>query len=236
MNNRLIGFIPLSIIILLAMLLSAGTAPSVSAAILSSQNSLVLDSASQPNAIAGQYIVFFQDSVMDPQQAANDMAQSYGLSLLDIYDVLDAFSATIPPQSLAGVSADRRVLEIDPNLIAGIASTTLPASSTITTASHTQRTFADGQQASTGLQRIGGSNDGVHQTLTNKGTGVGIAVLDTGIDLNHPDLPPVQNGKTCIKGTKNAQDDNGHGTHVAGIISARDNGIGVVGVAPQATL
>src|SRR5207302_9157880 len=64
----------------------------------------------------------------------------------------------------------------------------------------------------------------------------GVAVIDTGIDLSHPDLSGVQNGTNCIKRYQSADDDNGHGTHVAGIIAARDNGLGVVGVAPAATL
>lgn len=74
--------------------------------------------------------------------------------------------------------------------------------------------------------------------ITNTGSGVGIAVLDTGIDLSHPDL--VQNlgtsSKSCVSGTPSAQDDNGHGTHVAGTISAVNNAIGVVGVAPDTKL
>jgi subtilisin family serine protease len=62
-----------------------------------------------------------------------------------------------------------------------------------------------------------------------------IAVIDTGIDLKHPDLRVVNN-KTFVPGTKNGNDDNGHGSHVAGTAAAIDNGIGVVGVAPGARL
>jgi subtilisin family serine protease len=62
---------------------------------------------------------------------------------------------------------------------------------------------------------------------------VDVAVLDTGIDLSHPDLNVVQ-GPNFIKGSKNSDDDNGHGSHVAGIIGAKDNAFGVVGVAPGA--
>ena len=70
----------------------------------------------------------------------------------------------------------------------------------------------------------------------NKGAGVGVAIIDTGIDLTHPDLASaIVAQKSCISG-KTANDDNGHGTHVAGTIAARSNTIGVVGVAPQANL
>jgi subtilisin len=62
-----------------------------------------------------------------------------------------------------------------------------------------------------------------------------IAILDTGVDLTHPDLN-VFRQQTFVGGTSSAMDDNGHGTHVAGIAAAKDNGIGSVGVAPGARL
>ena len=70
------------------------------------------------------------------------------------------------------------------------------------------------------------------------GQGVKVAVLDTGVDLTHPDLVPnldIALGKNCIT-TGPPQDGHGHGTHVAGIIAAADNGVGVIGVAPKATI
>ena len=63
-------------------------------------------------------------------------------------------------------------------------------------------------------------------------------VIDTGIDLDHPDLV-VDAGRSrnfVSRGKKSADDGHGHGTHVAGTIGAVDNGIGVVGVAPGATV
>lgn len=67
------------------------------------------------------------------------------------------------------------------------------------------------------------------------GNGVRVAVLDTGIDDNHPDLS-VTNGVSMVPGTTSWDDDNGHGTHCAGIIGARNNATGVVGVAPRSEL
>jgi uncharacterized repeat protein (TIGR01451 family) len=61
-----------------------------------------------------------------------------------------------------------------------------------------------------------------------------VAVIDSGIDLTHTDLNAV-NGKNCIGGGT-AKDDNGHGTHVAGTIGAKNNGAGVIGVAPGTKL
>ncbi|NUT50060.1 MAG: S8 family serine peptidase [Saccharothrix sp.] len=63
---------------------------------------------------------------------------------------------------------------------------------------------------------------------------VDVAVIDTGIDLDHPDLNVNTAGaKNCSSG-RSADDGNGHGTHVAGTIGAKDDGNGVVGVAPGA--
>jgi minor extracellular protease Epr len=69
------------------------------------------------------------------------------------------------------------------------------------------------------------------------GKNVKIAVLDTGISNSHPDLT-VSGGINLVGKSKNNKwnDDNGHGTHVTGIIAARNNSIGVIGVAPDAEL
>ncbi len=70
-----------------------------------------------------------------------------------------------------------------------------------------------------------------------QGAGVKVAVVDTGIDLAHPDLAAsIVGGYNAIYSFKSADDDNGHGTHVAGIIGAINNAIGVVGVAPKVSL
>lgn len=74
----------------------------------------------------------------------------------------------------------------------------------------------------------------VQQTYTGKNVSIGI--LDTGIDTSHPDLK-VTGGVCVLSECKNGYiDDNGHGTHVAGIIGAQNNNEGIVGVAPGARL
>ncbi|MBI2761935.1 MAG: S8 family peptidase [Chloroflexi bacterium] len=67
------------------------------------------------------------------------------------------------------------------------------------------------------------------------GQGVRVAVVDTGVGP-HIDLALPVAGATFVPGSISANDDNGHGTHMAGTILARRNGIGVVGVAPKASL
>ena len=73
--------------------------------------------------------------------------------------------------------------------------------------------------------------------VISKGQGVKVGVIDTGIALNHPDLAENVAGQVnIIHPMRSGNDDNGHGTHVAGIIAALDNQVGVVGVAPRARL
>lgn len=86
------------------------------------------------------------------------------------------------------------------------------------------------QQVSYGTTKVGGAKDG---------TGLTAWVIDTGIDLDHPDLNvDASRGFTLFnsKGRPNMDDENGHGTHVAGTIGAKDNLIGSLGVAANATV
>jgi subtilisin family serine protease len=74
-----------------------------------------------------------------------------------------------------------------------------------------------------------------------RGAGVRVAVVDTGVDATHPDFdgrvtPGVAFDDGGPRLGQGGVDPNGHGTHAAGIIGAGDNGIGVVGVAPQVTI
>jgi serine protease len=92
-----------------------------------------------------------------------------------------------------------------------------------------------------GLERIGAPDAWAQAT----GRGVTIAVVDSGVDLQHQDLRDKVTGQvSCIgangderKCTGSAQDDNGHGTHVSGIaLATTDNHLGIAGVAPDADL
>ena len=74
-----------------------------------------------------------------------------------------------------------------------------------------------------GVEHIGA--DLVHGY--NQGEGVRVAVIDTGIDLDHPDLS-VASHVSFVFGAPTGNDDNGHGMHVAGTVAALDNSIGVI--------
>ena len=89
----------------------------------------------------------------------------------------------------------------------------------------------DPQETPWGITRVGGAGSGAGKTA---------CVLDTGVDLDHPDLNvDVANSITVFtrgKDSKSADDGHGHGSHVSGTIAAIDNSIGVVGVAEGATI
>jgi len=91
-------------------------------------------------------------------------------------------------------------------------------------------TTTGAQVVPAGVQRIGAAPGSLPLT----GAGVGVAVVDTGLDFSHRDLQPL--GGVCFTAFTSCQDDEGHGTHVGGIIAARDNAVDVVGVAPDALL
>ena len=90
------------------------------------------------------------------------------------------------------------------------------------------------QMVSYEVQRVG-----IPETDSD-GTNIGIALLDTGIDFAHPDLKPALDytvtAYNAFTPGFSCQDDGGHGTHLAGLIAAQNNGIAIVGVAPEAKL
>lgn len=67
------------------------------------------------------------------------------------------------------------------------------------------------------------------------GKGIKVGVLDTGIDTDHEDLK-LSGGVSFVSSGTSYDDDNGHGTHVAGIIAAQNNDFGIKGIAPNVEL
>ena len=82
----------------------------------------------------------------------------------------------------------------------------------------------------------GGSQGATDVIAGQGGWGIKVAVIDTGVDCSHADLVGGCAYGANFVNAALALDDHGHGTHVAGTIGARDNGQGVIGVAPEVEL
>ncbi len=167
--------------------------------------------------------------IVELQPGANPVvvAARHGVGPTFLYSrVVNGFSAKIPPGLVQRVQDDPQVRSVTPDrVIAAIDRATGKPGSGGGAGSI--------QVVPAGVARVGAARDNNPFPLVT-GEGVGVAIIDTGIDLNHADLivSPVSFSAFGVTG----QDDHGHGTHVAGIVAAKDNTIGVVGVAPGATL
>jgi subtilisin len=171
--------------------------------------------------IPGQYIVVLKDGVTERATAADHARK--GADVFQHYrHVLNGYAARLSGSQLAAVRADGRVQYVAPDEEVASACDRVPGSPDVP------------QQLPCSVDRIDGESS---STRSGDGTGsvnVNVAVLDTGIDLEHPDLNVV-GGTNCSTGD-GFDDQNGHGTHVAGTIAAEDNGFGVAGVSPGARL
>ncbi len=134
---------------------------------------------------------------------------------------LKGFSVKIPPGQLKKLENDPAVLRVtEDQVINLIEPSARPGSGDVQ---------ASGQVIPWGIQRVGGGSE-------YKGNSVAW-IIDSGIDLNHPDLNvDASRSAWFVNRVSSADDDNGHGTHVAGTVAAINNGIGVVGVAAGATV
>ena len=125
---------------------------------------------------------------------------------------LTGFAADLNGPQLERLLADRAVTAVEPDA---------------EISAHGMQALAKGETAPPGVRRTGGATTALaHQPAT-----TAVAVIDSGIDLANAELDAVS-GTNCVKPGSPAQDDNGHGTNVAGVIAARNSGSGVVGVAP----
>ncbi|MGH2724233.1 MAG: S8 family serine peptidase [Actinomycetota bacterium] len=162
---------------------------------------------------ADPYVVVLDDSVKDPKAVADEHAAEHGVNVFRVYrHALKGYAAMISPNRVDDVEAEDQVAFLSADRPVHAVAQTLP----------------------TGVNRIEGD---VSSTKSGDGTGtvnVAVAIIDTGIDIDHPDLN-VAGGRNCSTG-RSFDDGNGHGTHVAGTVAAKDDNEGVVGMVPGAPL
>ena len=169
------------------------------------------------------WIVVLRPGAAHVPDVASDMARAYGAQRGFVYEhALKGFSMRASPQAAAAIASSPLVAYVEKDMLHTIGEQVMPTG--------IQRIFAGGNEN----LDIDGSDD--------FRVDVDVAVIDTGIDWQHPDLDVV-GGINCAAGNifrtvcnGDGDDDHYHGTHVAGTIGAIDNGLGVVGVAPGARL
>ena len=179
-----------------------------------------------PEQIRDRYVVILNDGA-EPWSVANEMAQERGLAISNVYgNAVNGFSATIPKGQLDKVSSDSRVKYIEQDAIVTIYKK--PADKPGKGGNGDDDSTTPSQITPTGISLIKSTTTGT--------VDVNIAVIDTGIDTNHPDLNVVDGANFVFRGKNSFDDGHGHGTHVAGTIAAIDNNQGVIGVVPGANL
>jgi len=183
--------------------------------------------------LARRIVVFTGDVSHTPAQAA--LVRAFGGEPLQALPLVNGMSVLLPPAAEAGLRARWEVLRVEVDA---------PVRALGKPATPPGRDKDGGEQPPQalpwGVDRI----DAEWAWGVSRGAGVSVAVIDSGIDKNHPDLTANLAGgiNFVSKNWRKPADPNdwddayGHGTHVAGIIAAADNEIGVVGVAPEAAL
>jgi subtilisin family serine protease len=184
-----------------------------------------------PDPVDSSYIVVFNSSVASAAQVAGQHASGHGTVVTHTYEwALKGYAAAIPDSQLAGLAGDSRVagvqaddvgLPLDP-----------PAVSLETVDECEMTPGSNSEVVPCGIERIRAADK------ANKGSGIRVAVIDTAVAENVDDLTAnIAERHNCIDDSLiPGLTPNGHGTRVAGIIAARENGFGVVGVAPEALI
>src|ERR1043166_5352511 len=180
--------------------------------------------------VPDQYMIAFNANIQNPVAEANRLAGTYQGRVISVYQRLGRFaSLQIPAAQYDAFSRDPAIALVEPTFIGRAAQQGTPTG--------IRRMFSYPAIPSNNrvLPRPAAQSYNRNVFFGNNATPnrVHVAVIDTGIDVNHPDLNVVVNqpfnGYPPI-------DEHGHGTHVAGIIAARANNLGVVGVYPGAPL
>ncbi len=176
---------------------------------------------SQGNSGRVEVIVGFHER---PGAEQVQMLENVGGQVMWAFSIVPAITISIPEAAVPGIERNPRVRYVEPNF---------------------ELHAHEDQVVPWGITRVFGNEDypfSTWSTAETKGAGISVGVIDTGVDLDHPDLPRVASGTHFytagfrLRQDSNYDDDNGHGTHVAGTIAALDNQIGVVGVAPDVDL
>jgi subtilisin family serine protease len=173
--------------------------------------------SSSGETLPGEYIVRLKGDA-----SVDDVVKKHGVGVRNAYGhVFKGFAAHLNDKQLEKLKADPRVDLIEPDYVATAFAPKVTAAPVQTLPTGINRAEADLSPTA----KINGIDQAVN---------VDIAIIDTGVS-KHPDLN-VYAQVSFAAGEPKVDDLNGHGTHVAGTTAAKDNGIGVVGMAPGARI
>ncbi|MGA7614176.1 MAG: S8 family serine peptidase [Thermoanaerobaculia bacterium] len=150
---------------------------------------------------------------------------------------IDGFIADMSPEDAAKLRAESGVVAVEPDHEVHILETSHPDGGPwIRPTPSTAAVTAESVTAQTVPYGILAIHADKLWSIAN-GAGIKVGIIDTGIDKTHPDLAAAfKGGYDFVDNDSDPNDENGHGTHVAGTIAAQNNAIGVVGVAPGAEI
>lgn len=181
-------------------------------------------SASSGDTVSGRYIVAYKASVINARGISAQDLNSIVSEVLSKNKINKAalkqsfagepggFIANLSADEVTRLGQDENIAAIEPDRIISLG---------------TCFTVAEPRLVTWNVNRVG------------YGSGIGKTawIIDSGIDFDHPDLTvDISKSKSFVSGESSADDENGHGTHVAGIIGAKNNTFGVLGIASGATL
>ncbi len=198
--------------------------------------------------IPGQYIVVLKDSGISAGKTRRQEIEDYdameGVDIEHRYEsVFAGFSAHLSPQALEELRGNPDVAYIEEDLVVTLPPIIIGGGGDVIANPKPDKPDKPGKPGNGG----GGDDPAPQETPWGidrvncgvSGAGGTAWVLDTGIDLDHPELNvDVGNSRSFLNGKQstNPDDQNGHGTHVSGTIAAIDNTEGVIGVAAGATV
>ncbi|GGX21757.1 hypothetical protein GCM10010297_49070 [Streptomyces malachitofuscus] len=167
--------------------------------------------AGAPGSVAGSYLVTLEEGTTAHSAAGRDLAAAYGARISHTYGtVLNGYAVRADPGQARRLAADPRVVSV--------------AQDTRVELDRTQR-----RPPSWGLDRIDQRALPLNRRYTSPeraGAGVTVYVIDTGVRITHEEFAGrARHGWDFVQNDRNAQDGNGHGTHVAGIVAGTAYGV-----------
>ena len=190
------------------------------------------DEDSARNNLPTRKIVVFKKGVSDVDRS--DALKRARGSLVKKLRQRDIMVAALDKSAEAALSRDERILRIEDDAAVEALQSSVESNSQARAAGK-KSPSQPAEILPWGINRIDAEQ--VWLLANGAGAGVNVGVIDTGISSSHPDLiGNIKGGVSEVSYTSSWNDDNGHGSHVAGIIGAVDNTIGVIGASPSANL